>query len=358
MNDKVMLKELSLKNFQSHKDTKMEFVPGVNVILGASDSGKTAVLRALRWVIRNKPGGDAFRSTWGGDTAVSVSTEDGSVTRRKGTNENSYKLEKQMPAIFTAFGSDVPEPIRAFFNIDEVNLQQQLDAPFLLSETPGQVAAYFNRVAGIDVIDTAMTNVKREIASISQTIKSTKEDVLSKKASLEKYADLDVMEVLVEEVEQLEKTRNKKSNLRQNLSSIVTRIDKVQTTISELAPLLAYEKQVNDLLEKIKQKSKKSNETKKLNLVIQKISKTDDSLDEMQQLLGIEQTVVNLLAKIGQRQQEKAVLNRFSLLVGKCTGITKNVQKTHENLIAKQKLFEEHLTVCPLCGTNLKKQKS
>jgi len=56
-----MIKYLQIQNFQSHKDSLLEFDPGVNVIVGSSDSGKTAVIRALRWLVWNRPSGDAFR---------------------------------------------------------------------------------------------------------------------------------------------------------------------------------------------------------------------------------------------------------------------------------------------------------
>jgi len=68
-----MIKTLSIQNYQSHKDSTLEFDPGVNVIVGSTDSGKTAIIRALRWLIWNRPNGDSFRSTWGGDTKVTES---------------------------------------------------------------------------------------------------------------------------------------------------------------------------------------------------------------------------------------------------------------------------------------------
>jgi len=71
-----MIKQLTIKNFQSHKKTKLEFSDGVNIIIGQSDSGKTAIIRALNWVVNNKPSGDSFRSHWGGDTNVEITMED------------------------------------------------------------------------------------------------------------------------------------------------------------------------------------------------------------------------------------------------------------------------------------------
>jgi len=46
-----MINSLTIQNFQSHKNTTLEFDNGINIIIGQSDSGKTAIIRALNWVI-------------------------------------------------------------------------------------------------------------------------------------------------------------------------------------------------------------------------------------------------------------------------------------------------------------------
>lgn len=98
---------MHIKNFQSHKDSHLDFHPGVDVIVGPSDSGKTAIIRALRWLVWNRPTGDAVRSWWGGDTEVSMSLPTSSISRIKG-KENQYTLNG---LVFKAIGTDVPEEI-------------------------------------------------------------------------------------------------------------------------------------------------------------------------------------------------------------------------------------------------------
>ena len=59
-----MLIQLVIENFQSHEKTALEFCSGINTIVGSSNSGKSAILRALYWVVYNKPGGFGFSSHW------------------------------------------------------------------------------------------------------------------------------------------------------------------------------------------------------------------------------------------------------------------------------------------------------
>ena len=74
-----MIKSLSIKNYQSHKDSYLEFSEGVNCILGGSDNGKTAIIRAINWIMTNRPLGESFRSNWGGKTEVELFTDDASI---------------------------------------------------------------------------------------------------------------------------------------------------------------------------------------------------------------------------------------------------------------------------------------
>ena len=94
-----MIEGLKISNFQSHRDSSLEFSPGVNALVGDSDCGKSAVMRALLWVITNQPQGDAHVSNWlkdkkgkvKGICQVSVLLDTGTVTRSRGKDENSYE---------------------------------------------------------------------------------------------------------------------------------------------------------------------------------------------------------------------------------------------------------------------------
>ena len=80
-----MLKSLKIRNFESHRNTQLNFHPGVNVIVGESDQGKTAILRALEWVLFNRPLGEDIKSNWLEDinTYVQVEFDDGILKRKR-----------------------------------------------------------------------------------------------------------------------------------------------------------------------------------------------------------------------------------------------------------------------------------
>lgn len=89
----IYIKKVELNNFQSHDYTEMKFDRGLNVILGNSDVGKTAILRAIKWALYNEPKGDYFIRQGERDVSVKVVFSNGVVVQRKKTpSKNSYYL--------------------------------------------------------------------------------------------------------------------------------------------------------------------------------------------------------------------------------------------------------------------------
>ena len=84
-----MIDKLVIKNFQSHKHSVLVFSPRVNAITGTSDVGKTAIIRALKFILQNKPAGDDFISDWANEVSVELLINGTSIERVK-VKSNSY----------------------------------------------------------------------------------------------------------------------------------------------------------------------------------------------------------------------------------------------------------------------------
>ena len=170
-----MIQTLEIQNRQSWESGRLDFHPGINLIIGRGTSGKSAVLRALRWALENTAGESQIsnwikRTTKGkdpkkvldGESSVTVTTPKGTLKRFRNTEANGYSIgDKTLKAI----GAGVPDEVRDFFSISDINIQRQHDLPFLISLPGSQVSAYLNRVVGIEEIDrylTASTSCIRE----------------------------------------------------------------------------------------------------------------------------------------------------------------------------------------------------
>lgn len=59
----MKIQEVTIEGYQSHTNSTFCLSPGLTVITGPSDAGKTAIIRALRWFAFNEPTGEAFLHT-------------------------------------------------------------------------------------------------------------------------------------------------------------------------------------------------------------------------------------------------------------------------------------------------------
>ncbi|MFA5397363.1 MAG: AAA family ATPase [Methanogenium sp.] len=210
-----MIKEINIKNFQSHKDTKMSLHPGLNVIVGTSYSGKSAILRALRWLVENKAPKGTYRSFWGGDTSIELVLDDHSATRGRTDKENTYALDGE---ILKAFKTDVPDPVRNLLNFNEINLQKQHDMPFLVSKSGPEIQRTLNEIANLDLIDTTMANLNGSKLKTSAEINDIKEKL---KAYEIKIVALETVELIKEKSVTLKELSNSTQTKKKRYESLL-----------------------------------------------------------------------------------------------------------------------------------------
>lgn len=242
-----MLKKIKIGNFQNHKETTTEFHPGVNVIVGKSESGKSAIMRALRWLIFNWPTGDDFRSHWGGETFIDAEFDDGDISRIRKPSFNGYVLG--MHDEFKGFGRQVPEPIAEFLNIDQLNFQSQLDAPFMLSWSPSERGNFLNQVANLSDIGTTIDSNKRTIREEQKGIAICDGQIEDAKTKLEDFDWLDDCEKELTLIEAKERRFRMLSNQREGLGWLLEDIERETAVIDEYSKALKVEAEVNRLKE-------------------------------------------------------------------------------------------------------------
>jgi exonuclease SbcC len=178
------IKSIELVNFQSHQSTLIEPAPPgkLTVITGPSDSGKTAIIRALKWAFNNQPQGADFMRTGASVVRVNVKFADRNIVVRERTAAtNRYKIIRPVTAAgpdntetFEGFGSTVPLEVQEITGVRTVkiadqdlllNLSEQLDPPFLGQKSttaPGR-AKILGKLAGTEEIDVAGADVGRDL---------------------------------------------------------------------------------------------------------------------------------------------------------------------------------------------------
>ncbi len=345
-----MFKSIFIKNFQSHKDSYLSFDEGVNIIIGSSDSGKTAILRALRWLIWNRPSGDAFRSNWGGQTVVHLETDTDSIDRWKHNYENAYRLNTQTN--FEAVKTDVPKEVQDALNISDINLQQQLDSPFLLSETPGAVAQHFNRVAHLDMIDSGLQNIQKWIRELEQTIRYKDAEIKVQEESLQTYVHLDKFEAEVEVLEDLDNRLHQKESGLQRLSKLIRDYHGTEEEISGFNDLLSLEGKVDEVLKLINDRAELDIKQVKLCLIIDNIREVKEDIQQAGEIITLESSV-NTLLKLHE-DCKTAVALRKQLFTTLSNVRSIEVQlSTAEAAKGRLQAEFDKIKVCPFCGSKI-----
>ena len=158
-----MIEKLLLENFQRHERLDVKLDRGITTLVGPSDAGKSAVIRALRWLALNRPRGDSF-VMFGRDFArVRVKTDGKVAVRERGKKLNGYRLDK---AEFRAFRDDVPQSIAALLGLSDLNFQGQHDAPFWFGLSPPELARKLNEVVDLELIDRVAERLASRLRSV------------------------------------------------------------------------------------------------------------------------------------------------------------------------------------------------
>lgn len=156
----------------------------MNVIVGSSDEGKSAVIRALAAVLQNDVNNTYIRH---GEDCFEVTAEfdDGSsVTRIKGPKVNKYVVNGEE---FERLGDSMPKKVvevlgaaSVFIDDNEipVTISKQGVEPFLLSESAPVRAKMLGMISGLDVIDRALREMQKDSNQTDKDIKIT-EGILS-----------------------------------------------------------------------------------------------------------------------------------------------------------------------------------
>lgn len=352
-----MIRRIKIQNVQSHANSTLEFAPGVNVIVGPSDSGKSAIIRSLNWSIRNRPSGESIKSWWGGETSVEVEMDEGTVKRIKTEKGNdSYIVTKDgKEIVLKAFGTSVPKEVSDIFNMDEVNLQKQLDSPFLLSETPGAVAKHFNKVANLDKIDLAQQNIQKEIRNVNSLISLRKKDLESKQEQLSKYENLEQIEKELNKIEAMQvKIKNLNSKI-DSIGSIINGIAEIDLQLSDILPVLELEKDIKNIFAIIEQEKELELQIKDAESLIKETKRIEKKLQSFEFILQPEEQVNKVLQIIEKEKQISDKITKYQDLLSLLQYNKNNIKKSEQKLKTLEETFHKEMpNVCPLCETKLK----
>jgi len=350
------IKSVKLVNFQCHKLLELNFTGETNLISAGNLAGKTAIGRAIRWVMTDRPRGDWMRRIVNGKktekTSVKIVFEDSTVvTREKGEhglnkyvfNGDEYENFKEMPApVIEYFGSATLTLNKNEFLVPFTDDEESL---FMTNENPSTRGALINYLTGIDVADKIKKTITSEIRQLNKDSEDVKEKITECTSTMDRligiyeieqdFADVKVKQeelsrltasvtAIQQAVVNLEAVKKRLEKLKP-VASIAAMVTAVNNAIIYLQAISDYQKSISkveklkgvDVIAKLIEENR--NRCEKLNLITVKISSLNNLLISMK----------------SKRSEIEAIENELPML-----------NKEIETLKSSMKLVK-----CPTCGS-------
>lgn len=349
-----MIQKLHLKNCQSHKDSILEFNPGVNTLVGDTDSGKSAILRSLEKVIWNSFTSKELISHWGGPLRIELTVDDNVITFIN-DKKDSYTLNK---IEFNAINGKVPEEIVTVLNMDSINMQSQIDSFFLLNETSGFVASYLNKIANLSSIDTTTKSLKSELNETKRTIEHDKLLLENKEKEIKLYDYLPDLNLRIQEIDELESNYTNTLLEITGIKYLILQNKEIKRKREENKKIIQLAPIVNSTLKLIDEEKAVSFESSMVKVIISRIESIDLKISKVNELVSLQSLVTDTIESKSKLTKLQAKLDSLNLSITKISTIEETLKLANSNLIKERKKYNNEfakLDICFFCGSKLKK---
>lgn len=243
-----MLDRIRVRNYQSIRS--LDMIPGnFTVLLGESDLGKSAIIRAIGAVIKNQAGA----------TMVTTNEKKAVVTLKFGESEVAWEKSvdtKHTKATVTYYlakdgtterfdksGVSVPDEIQEVLDLGEieiggvsldVNTHNQFNPPFLVSETPAVKAKLLGELSGANVLFLAMQECRRREQQAVRAQTSKLEELEKMSRILLDYEGLDELDVRVRVISERVSDLSQQESEVNRLDSVIVGLIRSRDTINAL----------------------------------------------------------------------------------------------------------------------------
>ena len=279
----MAIKKLKIKNFESHKDTTFDFVPGLNCIHGKSNNGKSSALRAIElaaygvWAAgENKKKGINGPVRIGASFAeIYVESDSGYVKTKRAKGTNEWEIKEFSTGEVSNFKNPGSGPIslaQEVLGLETMkvadqsirfNWSDQRDKHFLIDEVEGKnsspsfVAAVLDEVGGLSGCEDLIRSLASDKSKLEQKMKKAGEEASATEEELEKFKNLDdkikkadIIEGYILEAEEKTDQANKAKRLKLKIYDLQTKIQ----DYSDLDSQIANREKAESLLKKAESK--------------------------------------------------------------------------------------------------------
>ena len=373
--DKVL--KVELENFQSISNASLEFVKGINTIIGQSNSGKTAILRAIRGAILNPSGSQSFIKHGTKGFKVNLEYDGNSIEWARSSKSPSYKVNGE--DYQKVGGSNLVDILdnSGFVLSDKkelMNLESELELLFPFGMNGSELFKLFEKnIFCVSDSTSILKLVKADEEDISRSIDQTKVELERYRNKLEAVKEL---EELID-LDKLAKGRNTIATLLKNIEKLTIDIKELSgiivagRTLSSEIPVIDVDTNLiheyTSLLEDVKKLNNircvgnvlkaEPNASTPTVLNIDEYEGLKKAVKQVENAIEVESILSPLEASTTRVNIEEysSILNDLKSLLGlqkQAQNLCKLMEEKKAEIVSLENKKKE-FKVCPLCGSEL-----
>ena len=363
----MIIESMVMKNFKSHRNSKIEFNTGISIIMGGNGAGKSSILEAVTFALFKQHSGKKIEQLITiGQTKMSVELEFISngrkyrVLRQRSKNVSKAKIEILEGGAFQPLSSgdkQVTDEVQGLLEMDgdlflNAVYVRQGEIANLVDKTPAEKKQVIGKLLGIESLEKAWKNMlplmnryemkKVKLEGKLESLYGLNDEIRSKKAENEvihqKVQDISSMTKKIEyELDAITKENNSleeaKSSFEKTINNVEAKkqiLDKLKVDHEHLEDQINEIRTKEDEIELIKPNLSKLEVLKKLKELLDSLKtlqtnkkRINDALDKIKEYKGIlEQNrnlfedYSNLESDISDLEIERVVFEGSRELIG------------------------------------------
>jgi hypothetical protein len=193
-----LLSDLIIENYQSLRRAKLRL--GLfTVVTGPSSSGKSALFRAVEHAAFNTRG-TGYISRGAAKCVVGVGSQDegwAATITRGGRGADAYRISAADPGggepkvwEATKLAGKVPDEVPRLLKLTSLNFAGQFDPPFLLRESPGEVARILGQLTNVTLIFKASAEAARRKKNLAADLRAAETELARLREEKKRFAGL------------------------------------------------------------------------------------------------------------------------------------------------------------------------
>lgn len=238
-----MLEKVIIKGFQKWRSLILDLSDPITILWGATDKGKSAILRALRWVCLNQRP-KKYLNWKSARASVTIFIHGHKIKRTQGLKKNTYSLDGK---VLKSFNKGVPDEISKILKLSDINFQRQHEAHFWISLPPIQVSKELNQIVDLSIIDRSLSKVGGMIREKQSAIRISKERLQEARAVRKELRwvvdaadDLQEIQILSDKFTGQQKELVRIEDLLTNVQNAQDEKDKLDVAVTKGVKLVAW----------------------------------------------------------------------------------------------------------------------